>query len=60
MLDTKVEDPHLQLNPGPSYILKATDMCFYISVAKEEHAKVQLDTLNDDDTKSARAKNMGE
>jgi len=59
VLDTTVEEPHLQLNPGPSYILKATDFCFYMSVTKEEYAKIQPDALKTDDTKSSRAKNMG-
>ncbi|KAH3877237.1 hypothetical protein DPMN_001099, partial [Dreissena polymorpha] len=58
VLDTKVDDPHLQLNPGPSYLLKASDMCFYISVAKEEYSKGQLDTMKDDETKSVRGKTM--
>ncbi|XP_045180418.2 potassium channel subfamily T member 1-like isoform X3 [Mercenaria mercenaria] len=58
VLDTTVEEPHLQLNPGPSYILKATDFCFYMSVTKEEYAKIQPDALRQDDTKSSRAKNM--
>ena len=60
VLDTTVEDPHLQLNPGPSHILKATDFCFYMSVTKEEYAKIQPDALKHVDLKSNRAKNMGE
>ncbi|KAK3087945.1 hypothetical protein FSP39_012694 [Pinctada imbricata] len=28
--------PKLLLNPGPQYILKATDFCFYLSFTKEE------------------------
>lgn len=59
MLDTTVEEPHLQLNPGPSYILKTTDFCFYMSVTKEEYAKIQPDALKHDDIKSSRTKNMG-
>ncbi|XP_060589732.1 potassium channel subfamily T member 2-like isoform X4 [Ruditapes philippinarum] len=58
VLDTTVEEPHLQLNPGPTYILKATDFCFYMSVTKEEYAKIQPDALKQDDSKSSRAKNM--
>ncbi|KAL4216992.1 potassium channel [Mactra antiquata] len=58
VLDTTVEEPHLQLNPGPMYILKPTDFCFYMSVTKEEYAKIQPDALKQDDSKSNRAKNM--
>ncbi|XP_052763333.1 potassium channel subfamily T member 2-like isoform X2 [Mya arenaria] len=58
ILDTTVDEPHLQLNPGPSYILKGSDFCFYMSVTKEEYAKIQPEALRQDDTKSTRAKNM--
>jgi len=27
----------LLLNPGPSYLLEPTDLCFYISLVKEEN-----------------------
>lgn len=59
VLDTTLEEPHLQLNPGPSFILKSTDFCFYMSVTKEEYSKIQPNALKQDDTKSSRAKNMG-
>ncbi|XP_076316319.1 potassium channel subfamily T member 2-like isoform X2 [Tachypleus tridentatus] len=28
----------IMLNPGPSYILKASDICFYMSITKEENS----------------------
>ena len=59
VLDTTVAEPHLQLNPGPTHTLKATDFCFYMSVTKEEYAKIQPDALKQDDTKSSRLRNMG-
>ncbi|WAR18060.1 KCNT2-like protein [Mya arenaria] len=43
-----------------SYILKGSDFCFYMSVTKEEYAKIQPEALRQDDTKSTRAKNMAE
>ena len=58
VLDTTVDEPHLQLNPGPTHTLKASDFCFYMSVTKEEYAKIQPDALKQDDSKS-RMRNMG-
>ncbi|XP_052249840.1 potassium channel subfamily T member 1-like [Dreissena polymorpha] len=60
VLDSTVDDPHLQLNPGPSHILKASDFCFYMSITKEEYSKIQPDALKHDESKTAvRTKNMG-
>ena len=59
VLDTTVDEPHLQLNPGPTHTLKATDFCFYMSVTKEEYAKIQPDALKQVDNKSSRLRNMG-
>ncbi len=28
----------IMLNPGPSYVLKASDVCFYMNIAKEENS----------------------
>ncbi|XP_074597555.1 potassium channel subfamily T member 2-like isoform X2 [Brevipalpus obovatus] len=28
----------IMLNPGPSYILKSSDTCFYMNITKEEHS----------------------
>ncbi|XP_062609511.1 potassium channel subfamily T member 2-like isoform X3 [Saccostrea cucullata] len=36
----KEMDHKLILNPGPSYILKGSDFCFYLSKFKEEHMKI--------------------
>ena len=33
-------DHKLILNPGPSYILKGSDFCFYLSKVKEEHTRL--------------------
>lgn len=34
------KDHKLILNPGPSYILKNSDYCFYLSKVKEEHTRI--------------------
>ena len=28
----------IQLNPGPRHIMKATDLCFYMNISKEENS----------------------
>ncbi|XP_041360806.1 potassium channel subfamily T member 2-like isoform X2 [Gigantopelta aegis] len=40
VLDITRADPQLQLNPGPDYILKSSDYCFYMGVTREEYSKV--------------------
>uniref|UniRef100_T1KQL7 RCK N-terminal domain-containing protein n=1 Tax=Tetranychus urticae TaxID=32264 RepID=T1KQL7_TETUR len=37
----------IMLNPGPSYILKASDICFYMNITKEENSAF-LPTPNSD------------
>lgn len=34
------KDHKLILNPGPNYILKNSDFCFYLSKVKEEHTRI--------------------
>lgn len=34
------KDHKLILNPGPNYILKNSDYCFYLSKVKEEHTRI--------------------
>lgn len=36
-------DPRLLLNPGSSYVLKDSDICFYLSVTEEEYSKIVTD-----------------
>lgn len=40
----------IKLNAGPNYIMKQTDICFYMSIAKEENSSLMVndDALNDD------------
>ncbi|KAL3891867.1 hypothetical protein ACJMK2_004111 [Sinanodonta woodiana] len=59
VLDSTLDDPRLQLNPGPQHTLKSTDYCFYMSIAKEEYSKINPKALAQDDAKSAiRTRNM--
>ncbi|BFZ24172.1 hypothetical protein BsWGS_27211 [Bradybaena similaris] len=40
VIDSESPILRLQLNPGPQYRLKATDMLFYMSVCREEYSKI--------------------
>lgn len=40
VLDTTATEPKLQLNPGPGYIMKGSDYCFYMSLGREECMKI--------------------
>ncbi|XP_063407374.1 potassium channel subfamily T member 2-like isoform X1 [Mytilus trossulus] len=50
------EEPKIQLNPGPSYILKKHDFCFYMSVSKEENTNIANIKIEKNDV-SQREKN---
>lgn len=43
--DTIKPDSRIQLNPGPNYIMKKTDICYYLSVTKEEFAQIDSSAL---------------
>ncbi|KAL5013854.1 hypothetical protein ScPMuIL_008124 [Solemya velum] len=58
VLDTTLEEPCLQLNPGPSHILKSTDYCFYMSIAKEEYSRINPEALKPQSLSQQREKNM--
>ena len=38
----------IQLNPGARHIMKTTDICFYMSITKEENSQFILAHPNDD------------
>lgn len=38
----------IMLNPGPSYILKGCDICFYMNITKEENSAFLLPQTNND------------
>ncbi|KAL3891869.1 hypothetical protein ACJMK2_004113 [Sinanodonta woodiana] len=59
VMDSTLDDPILQLNPGPQYIMKSTDFCFYMSTAKDEYSKINTKALTQDDGKQlAMLRNM--
>ena len=31
----------IKLNPGPNYIMKATDICYYMNIFKEENSSLK-------------------
>lgn len=43
--DTTKSNSRIQLNPGPNYILKKNDICYYLSVTKEEFAQIDSSAL---------------
>lgn len=65
--DSTALEAQLQLNPGPDYILKSYDYCFYMSLEREENIKFSPKVLMEDKKNSAsslaaesREKNIGE
>lgn len=38
----------IQLNPGPHHTMKTSDVCFYMSITKEENSQFILAHPNDD------------
>lgn len=59
------KDHKLILNPGPNYILKNSDFCFYLSKVKEEHTRIvpeKASKMEDKNNKKQhqREKNYGE
>ncbi|XP_070209297.1 potassium channel subfamily T member 2-like isoform X2 [Littorina saxatilis] len=48
VLDSTDSEPCLKLNPGPDYILKGTDYCFYMSLTKEEYSRVTTPLEHED------------
>ena len=61
VLDSMDAEPCIKLNPGPDYILKGTDYCFYMSLTKEEYSKVTLplDEEASSPMNAERLKNIG-
>ena len=35
---------HIKLNAGPDYIMKSNDICFYLSISKEENSSLMVNT----------------
>lgn len=60
VLDMTEMEPYLKLNPGPDYILKGTDICFYMSLTKEEYSRVITPLGHETTTSEERNKNIGE
>ncbi|KAK7479069.1 hypothetical protein BaRGS_00029661 [Batillaria attramentaria] len=48
----------LQLNPGPEYILKKNDFCFYMSVTREEYTEISPQALTEKPTQANMDKNL--
>ncbi|BFZ11115.1 hypothetical protein BsWGS_14154 [Bradybaena similaris] len=51
--DSTALEAQLQLNPGPDYILKSYDYCFYMSLEREENIKFSPKVLMEDKKNSA-------
>ncbi|XP_064596811.1 LOW QUALITY PROTEIN: potassium channel subfamily T member 2-like [Liolophura sinensis] len=52
--DRRSVDPRLLLNPGSSYILKDSDICFYLSVTEEEYSKIVTDPVVRDKVRAVK------
>ena len=53
----------IMLNPGPSYVLKASDICFYMNITKEENSAFLPASANQDRSSqdlNAKEPNNGE
>ncbi|XP_076456337.1 potassium channel subfamily T member 2-like [Babylonia areolata] len=46
VLDSTNNQLCLKLNPGPDYILKGSDYCFYMSLTKEEYTRITMPLSN--------------
>lgn len=57
-VDSPIEEPRIQLNPGSNYLLKKTDFCFYMSVSKEENTHLSRIKMERHEL-SQREKNYG-
>ncbi|CAL1535819.1 unnamed protein product, partial [Lymnaea stagnalis] len=59
VLDSNAGEAKLQLNPGPDYVMKATDYCFYMSLSREENMKISPNDLDEiKSTSETRNKNI--
>jgi hypothetical protein len=47
----------LQLNPGPNYILKKEDFCFYMSMTREEYMDIDPQAIHPKPSQSQLAEN---
>ncbi|XP_071112258.1 potassium channel subfamily T member 2-like [Haliotis cracherodii] len=58
VLDVTKSEPSLQLNPGPDYILKGSDYCFYMGVTREENSKIKSGAMENVSVSANRNKNI--
>ena len=42
LIGVQEENGYTMLNPGPNYIMKFSDICFYMSLAKEENSSLNV------------------
>lgn len=43
MVGVQSENDEIKLNAGPKYILKSNDVCFYMSITKEENSSLLIE-----------------
>ncbi|XP_059167919.1 potassium channel subfamily T member 2-like [Physella acuta] len=59
VFDSTAAEAKLQLNPGPEYVMKASDYCFYMSLSREENVKISPSDLDEGKSSSeVRNKNI--
>lgn len=60
VFDSTAAEAKLQLNPGPEYVMKGSDYCFYMSLSREENVKISPSDLDEGkSTSDIRNKNIG-
>lgn len=42
LIGIQPENEQIKINPGPNYIMKASDICFYMSITKEENSSLLI------------------
>jgi hypothetical protein len=45
----QTESDSIKLNPGPNYLMKSNDLCFYMSISKEENSSLMLNKANENE-----------
>ena len=48
------DNPSIKLNAGPDYIMKSNDICFYMSISKEENSSLMVNNRNNFEKRVAR------
>ena len=59
MIGIKSETETIKLNPGPNYLMKQIDICFFMSNADEEETSFGSTEINSDSNPNEELENYG-